>query len=73
MNDFVLFVLLLLTITVVSINGDWVDPDTPQQYRQTKALTKGDHREFKLVRACFPKDCAFLLFSIMFSFTYSHA
>jgi hypothetical protein len=28
----------------------WIDPDTPQQYRTTEPLTKGDDREFQLVR-----------------------
>lgn len=31
------------------IHSGWVDPDTPDEFRLTKALTQGDNREFSLV------------------------
>jgi hypothetical protein len=65
--SFFLFIVVLLvwnavdtTIHIV-VNGDWVDPDTPQEYRHTKALTRGDHREFKLVRVLLLLLLLFLL------------
>jgi hypothetical protein len=30
--------------------GGWVDPDSPLQARSTKPLTKGDDRQYVLVR-----------------------
>jgi hypothetical protein len=46
--------LWVATVThfVLRVQGDWIDPDTPQQYYSTQPLTSGDHRNYRLVRGC---------------------
>jgi len=47
-------VLLAATLVFSSLflhtDASWVDPDTHKKFRRTEALTKGDDREYELVR-----------------------
>ncbi|GKY95287.1 hypothetical protein MPSEU_000490600 [Mayamaea pseudoterrestris] len=45
----VLSLALLLVCQCKPSRCDWVDPDTPQNMRSVRALTKGDHRQYELV------------------------
>ena len=51
------YIICYALISVISLgtpsSGSWVDPDTPEKFQATRALSDGDDREFKLVRCFF--------------------
>ena len=44
-------IVLLQAHLLTPSEGSWVDPDTPPSHLKTNALTKGDDRQFELVRS----------------------
>ena len=42
-------IILLCCHLFLPTYGDWIDPDTPENAYSTRALTKGDDRQFQLV------------------------
>jgi hypothetical protein len=47
----------LIGLQVPAVRASWVDPDTPKAARKTKALSRGDHREYELVSTCAMLGC----------------
>lgn len=43
-------VILFLGTVSLRCDGGWVDPDTPIHYQMTEAMTRGDDRQYKVVR-----------------------
>ena len=49
MHIFLPALIYLIGLQIQAVQADWVDPDTPEAGRKTKALSPGDNREYELV------------------------
>ena len=49
LNLVLLAATFVFSLLFLNVDGSWVDPDTPERFRKTEALTKGDDRKYELV------------------------